>query len=86
MSIDNGKILEWGGDWLPLISSYGAKGVICVAGKNPSPDKIEGYCMSCCGKEGCPNLIPAIMAEAKPEERFGWRKYQVPNCHLPSEE
>lgn len=62
--------------WLPDISECEIDQVVCVAGKNPTPEKITSFCMNVeCGV-GCPNLVPIAMITAKPEEVIGRRRYQ----------
>ncbi len=64
------------GDWLPEISDYGLDGVVCVAGKNPNPEKVLKFCTLAEDGIGCPNLVPVAMIAAKPEETIGKRRYQ----------
>jgi hypothetical protein len=64
-------------DWLREINTYPVNEVVCTRGKDPSPEKIQGYCMITERGTGCPNLIHKSFLNFKQVEEFGRHSWKL---------
>lgn len=60
--------MEWFEGIFKKTNEYPVDELVCMRGKNPSPQKKQDYCTTCDAGAGCSNLISQSYFEFKPDE------------------